>query len=249
VTLSKWCAVASLLSMMISGSFLRAAAITQLASASQLTAGLTHYTDTDPVGTVYSSSSVTLAAGELVFSRSSGAYEVDQVGTNYGSSAFSNGTTLIGAGGFQGPGDGGPITLTFSDPVYEFGLNVEEFNAGPYEVAFIVDTISTNDTISTSATFFAPGNDPSALSFEGVISTSPIVSVTFTDLVGSGVGSDDLLFGNIAYLPVNHGVGSIGPQAAPEPRTLVLLGGSLIVLALLRRKHSDTKPISKGVSQ
>ncbi len=111
--------------------------ITQLTSADQLSS-----TDVQnpivsanhPIGYVSPGPSISFTgASQETFSRGSGQFEIDQAGYTYGGTAFANGTDLVGAGGFQGPGNGGPITLTFSTPVVQFGLNTEEFNGGPLQ--------------------------------------------------------------------------------------------------------------------
>lgn len=206
---------------MIGSAVTPAATVTQLTLASQLNPADEAFTDQDAVGTVYHSSTVTLGSGAtaLTFERGSGSYELDQVGVNYGASAFAGGTKIIGAGGFQGPGDGKAIAIVFGAPVLEFGLNVEEYNAGPYTVSF-----SAFDAFGTFlGTFSASGNDPSALSFEGLKSSDPIHEVIFDDSAAGG--SNDLLFGNIDLLPA----GQPAP-AAPEPSLPKLLACGLLTV-------------------
>jgi hypothetical protein len=208
----------------------QAASITQLTSASQLSSSDILFVDSDPVGTIYNTSSFA-ANSELTFSRSSGSYELDQVDVNYGNTAFTSGTKIIGAGGFQGPGSGGPITITFSTPVSEFGLDIEDYYQGPYVVDFqMVDV-----TGVTSELYMASGDDPLRLSFEGLTSTIPIKSVTFDD--SKLGGSNDLLFGNIMFAP-DTSVGSGAPPSVPEPSTLPLFGLGFFALGAIRRRFS-----------
>lgn len=209
-----------------------------------------------PVGYVSPGNSISFITGDqLVFSRTSGHFEVDQAGYNYGGTAFSNGTNLVGAGGFQGPGDGGPITLTFTVPVEEFGLNIEEFDGGNYTVKFtaydanghvILSNLSStgNDPISGSG---GAGclTDAGCLSFEGVLAAQdpltalypdPIARVTFDDSASGG--SNDLLFGNIKYAPLGTAL-QAPPAVTPEPPGLILLGTGLVSLVCLGRRATS----------
>jgi hypothetical protein len=219
MTLSKLLVAAYLVGM-IGSTVTPAATITQLTLAGQLNPADEGFTDQDAVGTVYYSSTVTLGSGAaaLTFERGSGSFELDQVGVNYGASAFANGTKIIGAGGFQGPGDGKAITIVFSVPVNEFGLNAEEYNAGPYTVSYTAFDASGNFL----GTYSASGNDPSTLSFEGLKSSDPIHEVIFDDS-GAG-GSNDLLFGNIDLLPAP------GAPTTPEPSLPKLLACGLLTI-------------------
>jgi hypothetical protein len=209
-----------------------AASATQLTSASQLNLSDTAFVDPDAVGTVYHSSTVSITSGAegLTFSRGSGAFEVDQVGVDYGSSAFANNTRIIGAGGFQGPGDGKAITIKFATAVDEFGLNVEDYNGGPYTVSFTAYDASGNSL----GTFTASGNDPSTLSFEGLKSSTAISKVVFDDSAAGG--SNDLMFGNIVLQPLAT------TSSAPEPSALMLVPGGLAALAGIRRYNRPSTP-------
>jgi hypothetical protein len=226
MTFSKSLAAACLFGMICSA-VTKAAMITQLTAASQLNSADTTFRDSDAIGTVYHNSTTTITSGgnTLTFERTSGAYELDQVGTNYGATAFSSGTNIIGAGGFQGPGDGKAITVIFGSPVSEFGLNIEDYNAGPYTVSFTAyDASGVN-----LGTFSASGNDPSALSFEGLRSSDPIHEVVFDDSAAGG--SNDLLFGNIDFLPAAQ-----PGSGAPEPSLLKLFACGLFTAACFNRR-------------
>ena len=213
-----------------------ATTITQLTSASQLGAGdtvLNPETAAHPVGSVTSGPSISYntSGGSVTLSRGSGHFEVDQAGYTYGDTAFANGTGLIGAGGFQGAGDGGPITLSFGTATNQFGLNIEEFNGGPYQVDFTAFDSAGN----ALGTFAASGDDPfnsatGSLSFEGLsVSGDSISKVVFSDTAAGG--SNNLVFGNVEFGD---------PQASsvtPEPNSMVLLGtGLLIVARAIRRR-------------
>ncbi len=203
--------------------------VTQLTSSSQLSASDTAFVDPDPVGKIYAGPSVSFSTpgGGITFSRSSGAYEVDQVGYTYGTSGFANGTKLLTAGGYQGAGSGGPITLTFGTAVSQFGLNIEEFNTGPYVVSFSAFDVAG----SSLGTFTAAGNDPNLLSFEGLsVSGDSISRVVFSDSAAGG--SNNLAFGNVQF-----GSPQTAPAVTPEPSSFLLLGTGLLgVVGAARRK-------------
>lgn len=208
----------------------QAASITQLTSAGQIKGSDYDFISSAPVGAVFVGPAVAFDVpfGAIGFSRGSGDYEVDQVGTNYSGSAFGTGTIILAAGGFQGSGDGGPVTLQFANPVSEFGLNIEDFDTGAYTVKFTAFDSGGGNL----GTFSASGNDPASLSFEGLRATSPnIAKVVFDDSAAGG--SNDLLFGNITFdLPL---LGSGGPSPAPEPSTVALFGFGLFGIGALRR--------------
>lgn len=213
----------------------------QLISASQLTnaTSVAIVSAAQPIGYVSPGNSLTVGSSDrLTFSRRSGQFEIDQAGYNYGDTAFTNGTNLVGAGGFQGAGDGGPVTISFAQPVIEFGLNIEDFQGGAYGITFTAKDASGQ---ALGTTYAATGNDAlggaaGMLSFEGLYSVAdPIGSVTFTSSLGSG----NLLFGNIAIEPVQTtSVGGPGPVAVtPEPASLVLLGTGLLGAVGISRKR------------
>ena len=219
---------------------------TQVTSASSNDISLAIVSAAQPVGYVSLGNSISFVTGDqLVFSRMNGQFEVDQAGVTYGGTAFSNGTNLVGAGGFQGPGDGGPVTLNFTIPVIQFGLNIEDFNGGPYTVDFTAYDASGNVILSNLT---ASGNDPisggsSTLSFEGVdaafnpltlMYSDPISKVVFSDSAAGG--SNDLIFGNIRFAPVGSALQAPPPAVTPEPSGLVLLGTGLASLVCLGRR-------------
>ena len=194
------------------------AAVIQLTSPASVSAGDTTLVYPGAVGTVFSSPvSFTAGGNTLTFSAALGALELDQVGVTYGSSAFSNGTRILIAGGFQGPT--APITISFANPVSEFGVNAEEFNTGDYTVSF-----TAFDGARPLGTFTATGNDPSILSFEGARTTGGdvITSVLISDNASNNVGLGPFSFGNPTATSV------------PEPASLVLIISGLLGLSLVR---------------
>ena len=214
------------------------ASVIQLTSASQLSSNSTTFTDTDPVGTVYSSNSVSFSrpSNQITFSRGAGGmFEEDAAGASYGSSGFANGTALVSAGGFQGAGASDPVTISFAVPVIQFGVNVEEFNAGNYYVQY-----TAYDGATSLGTFqAAAANDPNTLSFEGLTASGTVITkVVFDDVTSVGAlknavpGDNNLIFGNLSF--VNTG-GSLQAGQTPEPAVLGLFGLGLVVLALLKK--------------
>jgi len=199
------------------------------------------------VGSVYSSSSVsftvlnTTSNNKLTFSGAANGFEVDQVGANYGDSAFSNGTVLLAAGGFQGSA-GGPVTITFAAPVSQFGVNIEDFNSGNYNVNFTAyDASGTEVAFVTAAEDPSlNGNDPSSLSFAGLYVTGDSIKTIVVDDVinyssGTNVGSDNLLLGNLEYLNATTPVGQ-QTNPTPEPSALVLVALGLLFTATAGRR-------------
>lgn len=219
-----------------------ATTVTQLSSASDLSHNDTSLVITTPVGTVSPGNSISFNNGNdrLTFSRASGQFEVDQANYNYGDTAFANNTMLVGAGGFQGPGDGGSITLTFAVPVIQFGLNIEDFQptGSHYSVQFFAKDAAgkpiSND--SNPSYFYSNGcADNSCLSFEGLtVSGDAISTIVFSDYP-NGAGSNDLMFGNIQYATAGTAL-QAPPAVTPEPSSLVLLGTGILGVATFGRR-------------
>ena len=211
---------------------------THLTSAGQLRSSDKTFNITPAAGTVYAGPSVTFSnpGEQLTFSRTSGGFEVDQAGLNYGDTSFINGTQLIGAGGFQGPGDGGLIELDFSTPVSEFGLSTEDFagtndaTTGSYLNFFVAFDAGNKVIGGYTAPQAGQGSD---LSFAGLstLANDPISYVQFSDTAYGC--SNNLVFGNLEYAPAVTIVGAEGPPApTPEPSSFVPLGSALSALAL-----------------
>lgn len=157
----------------------------------------------------------------LTFSNTNG-FEELQAGSNYFNTAFPNGAVILYGNGFFG--SGGPVTIDFSDPVGQVGLNIEEFADGPYTVIF-----SAYDGSNLLGTFNASGSDPdggfdSVLSFEGVQATGgdEITSLVLND--GNG--------NNLGLGPITYGA------ATPEPGTFCLLLTGLAGLGEMIRRRT-----------
>lgn len=231
--------------VLIAGGMGRAnAGVIQLTDPSQLGAADSTFTDTDPPSTIYPGPSVSFTAVDntLTWSRGSGEYETDVAGAagTYFPTAFPDGTQLFFAGGFAGFGsiDGLPITLTFASAVSNFGVNIEDFDPGPYTVVFTV-----YDGATDLGTFSASGCDPfgicspvgGVLSFEGAAATGSdvITSVVFDDSAAGG--SNNLGFGPVTY---GDDAPSAPSSGTPEPSTMVLFGLGVAGIALIRHLRS-----------
>jgi hypothetical protein len=143
----------------------------------------------------------------------------------YPFTSFPSGTRVLEAYGFYGMTNGGMATLSFANPVREFGLNIEEYNLGPYTVQF-----TAYNGAKSLGTFSATGNDTGDLSgmisFEGAkaINGDVITSVVFDDTAAGG--SDNLAFGPVTYNDA---------PVASEPATFILIGIVAASSALIAR--------------
>ena len=209
-----------------------ATTVTQLTSASQLSPQDQAFAITPAVFTISPGPSLSLTSGAqgITFSRASGQFEIDQANYNYGATAFSSGTKLVGAGGFQGAGSGGPVSLTFTLPVTQFGLNIEDFDSFG---AFIVSFTAYDAGGTSLGTFTASAIDGLTLGFEGLSVTGDTISrISFTD-TGSGA-DNNLMFGNIVY----GSPATLPPIAStPEPSSLILLGSGILSMAAMGRRR------------
>ncbi len=219
-----------------------ATTVTQLYTPLDLSTNDTKFVDKDAAGTTYAGPSVAFANGnnQLTFSRGSGGFETDKVGYNYGNSAFSNGTVVVGAGGFQGSGDGKAVTITFAVPVIQFGMNIEDFDlAGNGTSNYYLIDFQAFDPTGASLGYFNSKrgcSDNTCLSFEGLtVSGDSIKSISFYDSPNNlNSSANNLLFGNIAY--ANTGTALQAPAVTPEPSSIALLGTGLLSLAAFGRR-------------
>jgi hypothetical protein len=207
---------------LVAGSFQAYAGSLQIATSAGLSPTDTTLTFSGAQSTNLGSPVVFSAGGNnLTFSNTNG-FEVVQLGTSYFYSAFPNGTVILYGSGYFG--SGGPATVSFSNPVGQVGLNIEEFADGPYTITF-----SAYDGATLLGTYTASGSDPdgghpSVLSFEGVQATGgdAITSIVFSDTNGNDLG-----FG-----PVTYGA------ATPEPGTFGLLFTGMAGLGEMIRRRA-----------
>lgn len=231
--------------LLIYTSYAQAATVTQLNSASQLGrfgSDTSLNLSTTNLGAALSSPRFNTGNDLVTFFRGYGPFEVDRVGVNYGASAFANGTYILGAGGFQGPGDGGAITLTFTIPVAEFGVNVEEFNTGNYAVGFTAYNAA--GVALGNGQYLASGSDPYSLSFEGLSVTGDLIkSIRFDDINQPHPypgDSNNLLFGNLAFYPSTVPL-QAPPPDVPEPSTIAQLALGIVGLAWFTRRSMSKR--------
>ena len=224
-----------------------AASITPITSTSQISPNRTVFVDKDAPGTVYSGTSVTFDNGNnrLTFSRDGGSFETDKVGYNYGNSAFSNGTIVIGAGGFQGSGTGGAVKLAFSVPVVQFALNLEDFDlsgnstSDTYRINFTAYD-SQNRLIGMPLTSGTGCSNNSCLATAGAsVDGTNISYVLFAGITGSAsqqaASTNNFVFGNLSYVPVGTALQPVA--VTPEPSSLALLGTGILGVAGVLRKR------------
>ncbi|MGO9335990.1 MAG: hypothetical protein ACLPY1_00640 [Terracidiphilus sp.] len=219
---SGWSSVLTL--VLIAGSIQAYAGSLQIATPAGLSPTDTTLTFSGAQSTNLGTPVVFSAGGNnLTFSNTNG-FEVVQLGTTYFFSAFPNGTVILYGTGYLGKG--GPVTIDFSSPVGQVGLNVEEFADGPYTVTF-----SAYDGAALLGTYTANGSDPdggfaSVLSFEGVEATGgdEITSLVLSDANGNNLGIG----------PVTYGAAS----ATPEPGTFGLLFTGLAGLGEMIRRRA-----------
>lgn len=197
------------------------ATVTQLTSSSQLSPGDSTLSTFGPIGTTSSSPLTYSVGGNTLTFTDAGTFEFDQAGTNYFSTAFPNGTNILYAGGFSGAF--APITLSFANPITEFGFTAEDFAFVNYTISFTAFDGATN-----LGTFSASGNDPNSLSFEGLMASggTGITSIVIGDAAGNNIGLGPITFGGT-------------PHPVPEPGSLTMLAAGLlgILLACWERRR------------
>lgn len=203
------------------------ATVTQLTSASQLSPGDSTLSSFGLIGTTAASPLTYSVGGNTLTFTDAGTFEFDQAGNTYLDTAFPNGTNILFAAGQGGPM--APITLTFANPIAEFGFNAEEFTNGPYTMNF-----TAFDGMTSLGTFSASGSDPeggfaSILSFEGLLASggTGITSITISDNNGNNIGLGPITFGG-------------SPHPVPEPGSVTMLAFGLLGIGLAcwaRRRH------------
>jgi hypothetical protein len=179
------------------------------------------------------------AGGNTVtFSNTGELFSSYTVGNQYGGSGFPGGTNILYGNGqgqddLQGLDPEGPLTITFSDPVTDFGFNAEEYTYGDELFSFSVyDGADLLDTFSES------GFDPFELSFIGA-SADPgydITSVVLSDAEGDNIGVGPVTFDGVMTYPPPM----IAASSTPEPESLILEGTGLAALLLRRRWNCRT---------
>jgi hypothetical protein len=132
-------------------------------------------------------------------------------GVNPSADIFTFPVALGGFGNFEGD----PLTITFSSPVVDrilipFGM-FEAYAPAPVTLVATANT-GQSVTFTTSFTNLITGSPEGEVDF---VPTGPLSSLTLTSPVAFAIASVDV----------------------PEPMSVTLLGGGLVVLALTRRRR------------
>jgi hypothetical protein len=118
-------------------------------------------------------------------------------------------TSFTGSGGYTDP-----LTITFSQPINLFSIDVT--NATP-------DTFTVADNLSGSQSFSLPGSSTHNFS----LTDSGITSVTIRS---ASTTAWDFAIDNVQFTQVTSGV--------PEPSAMLLLASSLGIMGMLARRKS-----------
>jgi hypothetical protein len=114
---------------------------------------------------------------------------------------------------------GGSATFTFATPTYSFGTFLTGLQT------YFSDTTDLQITFNdgTPELLTPPINVNGGAEYFGFTDTTPITSITITNLTADAWGVDDTTYNTASVVPT------------PEPASLALLGAALVLLCLSRR--------------
>jgi hypothetical protein len=217
---------------------LRAGAI-QLTDPSQLSPSDTTAIYTGVDGDQIASPYVLAATGNiLTFSTTGTDFTRVDEGTSW-IGAFPNGTKLLWDVN-SNDNIGGPVTVSFANPLHELGLSVQQDNA--VDTTFNFQAFNGNTSLGTFSVT-VPDSGPPSVGNTGFLGVQASGSDVITSLVISSTDSVNSSFNNdFAMGPV-----TFGNQVIPEPSSIVLASISsvgMVVYGWRRRQRASTTLIN-----
>jgi len=182
----------------------------------------------------------TTADNALTWSGGPGTFQTMLAGTDYVGTAFPNGTYLLIAGTSGGSGYGSPVNLTFSNPVTEFGVSIEDFYAGFGTSQNYSIQVSAYDGSVLLGQFLVDGSNDGtgvgslALTAAQTSGGYDITNLIFDD-VANGTGSNNLVFGPVSY---QNGppIPSVPEGGSTLAYMVLAMGSCLAAIKLANRK-------------